>query len=117
LIQTGQGILLGLGDVLQEAADVAGREVAGVTFVVKEDQTTRPVGGALTGTVLPEACQGHLADQVEQTRRLMGGQGGQRFAGHDVSPRAGGQSLEERVSTRTETEARKKIAENSCDSA
>jgi hypothetical protein len=35
VIQAGERVFFRLGDVLQEAADVAGRKVAGVPLVVK----------------------------------------------------------------------------------
>jgi hypothetical protein len=45
-------ILLGLGDVLEEAADVAGRKITGVAFVVEQDEAARPVGAAFARAVL-----------------------------------------------------------------
>ncbi len=74
-------LLLRLCDVLQEAADIAGRKVAGMPLAVEEDQAARPLGVALAGTVLPEARQRHLADEVEQSGRLRGDSDGGRCRG------------------------------------
>ena len=65
-----QGIGFGVGDMLEEAADVAGRQVAGVAFAVEQDQAARPVGVALAGAVLAEARLRNLLDEVEEARRL-----------------------------------------------
>src|SRR5205085_1180795 len=66
--QAGQRVLLGLGGVLKEAAEVAQAEVARVALVVKEDESASPVGVTLGGPVLAEAGLGCLADEVEQPR-------------------------------------------------
>jgi hypothetical protein len=66
-VEAVQGIRFGLGDVLQEAADVAGLEVAGVALVVEQDQAQRPVGEAFPGPVLAEVRLRDLADEVEET--------------------------------------------------
>lgn len=47
LFQAVQGVRFGLADVVEGAADVAGREVARVALVVEEDQAAGPVGEAL----------------------------------------------------------------------
>ena len=69
LVEAGQRVFFRLGDVLEEPADVGSREVAGMAFVVKEDQTAGPVGEALAGAVLAEAELGGAADEVEKARR------------------------------------------------
>jgi hypothetical protein len=92
--QTEQGILLGLGNVLQEAAHVTVRKVAGVPFIVEENQAARPVGAAFAGTVLAEACSGHLADEVEQ-RRLRRCRGGKRLRRHGFLPGEKTRSVDE----------------------
>ena len=78
--QAGEGILLRLGDVLEEASDITGLEVVRMALVVKENQTARPVGMAFAGAVLAEAVESDLADEVEQARRLGRCQGGGRAA-------------------------------------
>jgi hypothetical protein len=51
-------------------------------LVVVEEQATRSVGMAVARTILAEAIQGDLADEVEQARRLGRCPGGWRLTGH-----------------------------------
>ncbi len=83
--QTGQSILLGLGNVLQEAAHITVRKVARMPFGVEENQTARPVGEAFAGTVLAEARSGGLADEVEKGQ-LGRQRSGERLRGHGLLP-------------------------------
>ena len=79
----GVRVVVYIGDVFEESADVAETEVARMAFVVKEDQAARPVGAAITGAVLTEALPGHLADEVEKARRRRGRKdGAKRLRGH-----------------------------------
>lgn len=86
LLDAAKGVLLGVGDVLKEAGDVGGLEVARVALVVKEDEPVGPVGVALGGAVLAEPGEGDLADEVEQARGLGRGGGGERLCGHGLLP-------------------------------
>jgi hypothetical protein len=85
-LQAGQGILFGLGNVLQEAAYVPGGKIAGVALVVEQHQAARPVGTAVPRAGLAEAGLSHLPDEVEQTGRL--GRGSSDWDGgrHRVPP-------------------------------
>ncbi len=84
--QTGQGVLLGLGHVFQEAAHVSVRKVAGMPFFVEENQRARPVSEAFAGNILAEAHSGDLADEVEKRRRLGRRRGCERLRGHELLP-------------------------------
>jgi hypothetical protein len=86
LFQAVEGIGLGLGDVGEEAADVAGGQVARVALVGEEDEAAGPVGEALAGPVLAEARLRHLTDEVEQFRRLGRGPGRRGGWGHGSTP-------------------------------
>jgi hypothetical protein len=55
LLQAGEGILLGLGDVFEEAADVAGGQVTRVALAVEQDEAARPVGVPFAGALLAVA--------------------------------------------------------------
>jgi hypothetical protein len=67
LFEAGEGVLFGVGEVFEESADVGEGEVAGVAFVVEEDESANPEGEAIAGPVLAETSQGGLADEVEET--------------------------------------------------
>jgi hypothetical protein len=62
--------LFGVGDVFEEAAHGAQVEVAGMAFVVEEDEAAGPVGVALGGAVLAQARVGDLTNDLKQARRL-----------------------------------------------
>jgi len=70
LFQAGQGVLFGVRDMLEEAANIGGEEVAGVAFVVEEDEAVRPVGVAFPRPRLAETLEGDLSNEVEETGRL-----------------------------------------------
>jgi hypothetical protein len=107
LLQAAEGVFFGLTDVFEEAADVAGREVAGVALAVKQDEAERPVGVAFAGSVLAEARPRDLADEVEQAGRLRGGGCGRELGGHG-SLRVGNGVDRGRVYFRPDPRARKK---------
>jgi hypothetical protein len=82
LFQAGQGILLGLGEVFEEAADVAGRQVAGVALVVEEDEPTHPFDILLDRLGPAEVGERRLAKLIEQARRLRRGRRQRAGTGH-----------------------------------
>ena len=69
LFEAVEGIFLGVGDVFEESAHVAGRQLAWMAFVVKENEPASPVGLAFRGSVLAKACERDLADEIEEARR------------------------------------------------
>jgi hypothetical protein len=87
LFQGVQGVLFGVGDVFEESADVAGRQVAGMAFVVKENETACPVRVAFCRPLLAEARAGDLADEIEESRRC-------GRCRHEVAPKRGNRVLE-----------------------
>jgi hypothetical protein len=86
LLQTIKGLLFGLGDVFEEPADLTGRQVAGMTLVVKQRQTACPDGVTFGGSVLAEACVRLLADEVEQARGLGRSRGRWWLGRHRLAP-------------------------------
>jgi hypothetical protein len=68
LFEAVEGIFLGVGDVFEESAHVAGRQLAWMAFIVKENEPASPVGVAFCGSVLVKACERDLADEVEEAR-------------------------------------------------
>ncbi len=86
LFETGEGILFGSGDVFEEAADVAGQEVARVAFAVEEDEAARPGHEAFGGSLLSQAFQRDLANEIEEARGLGRRTGGQGWRGHGWTP-------------------------------
>jgi len=75
-----------LGKVFEKSADVAGLQVARMTFVVKQDQAARSLGMAFGRPVLSETVQRDLTDEVEQPRRLGRRHGVKRLTGHGLLP-------------------------------
>jgi hypothetical protein len=65
-----EGVLLGVGDVLEEAVDVPGLEFAGVALVVEQDKGADPAGVAFRRPVLPETIAGELTNEVQKARGL-----------------------------------------------
>ncbi len=84
------GVLVGVGDVVEETVDVTGLEVAGMAFVVEQDQGAGPVDMAFRGPILAEPVAGELTDEVKEARRLGGGLGWGRRSGHGSPPRSDG---------------------------
>jgi hypothetical protein len=87
--QAAQRLLFGLGDVLQEAAEVAEVAVARMAFVVEQNQAACPVGAVFSRSIVAEACLRHLADEVEETRGGRSSRGGKRRGGHGMPPESG----------------------------
>src|SRR5262249_19775792 len=100
LFQAGERVLFGVGEVFEEAADVAGRKVAGVALAVEQDQAARPVGVAFAGAGLAETALGDLPNEVEQAGRLGLGSAGLGWRGHEASGEQG-DSAESSVRPRT----------------
>ena len=92
LLQAGERVFFRLGDVLQEAADVAGRKLAGVPFVVEQDQAARPIGTAVAWAGLAEAGLSDLPDEVEQAGWLGRGSS-ERNGGRHGDPSLTGNGL------------------------
>jgi hypothetical protein len=80
-------ILLGVGDVLEEAADITWLEFAGMAFVMEQDQGAGPVGVAFRGAVLAETLAGELTDEIQKPRGLRGGREWGRRSGHGGPPK------------------------------
>jgi hypothetical protein len=87
LLQAGERVFFRLGDVLQEAADVAGRKLAGVPFVVEQDQAARPIGTAVAWAGLAEAGLSDLPDEVEQAGWLGRGSSARNGANKNQVPK------------------------------
>jgi hypothetical protein len=79
--ETAEGVLLGLGEVFEEAGDVGEAQFAGMADAVEEDEAACPVGEAPAGLGPAEVGQRGLAELVEQARGLRGGRGGERLEG------------------------------------
>jgi hypothetical protein len=82
-----QWIALGVDDMFEEMRYLGKAHLAGMAFVVKQNQPARPLGMAFTRAVLAKAVMGDLADEVEQARGLGRGRGGKRLTGHGLLPR------------------------------
>jgi hypothetical protein len=70
LFQTVQRILFRLGNVFEETPDLAGRQIAGMAFVEKEDQPFRPESVAFTWPLLAKARPRKLTNKIEESRRI-----------------------------------------------
>jgi hypothetical protein len=105
-LRAAEGLLFGLGDVLQDAADVAGRQAAGVAFVVEQHQPAGPMLIACSGAILTEARARDLADEVEEPKRRRRGHSDCEWGRHRLTPWHKG-VLGQGLYTRTQGEARK----------
>jgi len=68
LFQAIESILLGMGDVFEEPADITQRQLAGMASVVKENEAARPSSVAFSRPGLAKPSQRDLTDEIEETR-------------------------------------------------
>lgn len=68
LCQAAPWVFFGLGEVLEEAADVGVSQVTRVSLAVAEHEPSDPVGVALAGLGWSEGGEGCLADLIQQAQ-------------------------------------------------